>query len=142
MACMRCRNIRLRESLENRNKKFSKRRLYYARISNIIGVFYHRHYQLHRCGDLPSWLESVPHFFGDIAAMTWPGQFNFDFSCFLILSGLWLSWRHHFSLGGLVLGVLGIFGGIMFLASYLLIASVSADGDMKTIFLGKIRARR
>ena len=33
----------------------------------------------------------LPIFFGDIAAMTWPGQFNFDFLCFLILSGYgWL----------------------------------------------------
>ncbi len=43
----------------------------------------------------------LPIFFGDIAAMTWPGQFNFDFMCFLILSALWLSWRHHFSLVGI-----------------------------------------
>jgi hypothetical protein len=61
----------------------------------------------------------LPIFFGDIAAMTWPGQFNFDFLCFLILSGLWLAWRHHFSAGGIVLGALGLFGGIMFLAPYL-----------------------
>ena len=82
----------------------------------------------------------LPIFFGDIAAMTWPGQFNFDFLCFLILSGLWVAWRHHFSPGGLVLGLLGLFGGILFLAPYLLIASYSANGDMKTLFLGKDRA--
>ena len=83
----------------------------------------------------------LPIFFGDIAAMTWPGQFNFDFLCFLMLSGLWLAWRHHFSPGGLVLGLLGFFGGMMFLAPYLLIASFRADGDMKILFLGKDRAR-
>ena len=55
-------------------------------------------------------------FFGDMAAMTWAGQFNVDFTCFLALSGLWLAWRHHFSPGGLALGVLGFFGGIMVLA--------------------------
>lgn len=82
----------------------------------------------------------LPIFFGDIAAMTWPGQFNFDFLCFLILSGLWLAWRHHFSFGGLVLGVFGLFGGIMFLAPYLLVASFRSDGDMKILFLGKDRA--
>ena len=82
----------------------------------------------------------LPIFIGDMAAMTWPGQFNFDFLCFLILSGLWLAWRHHFSPGGLVLGLLGLFGGIMFLAPYLLIASFKADGDMKILFLGKDRA--
>jgi hypothetical protein len=32
-----------------------------------------------------------PVFIGDILAMTWPGQFNVDFSCFLLFSGLWLA---------------------------------------------------
>jgi hypothetical protein len=39
-----------------------------------------------------------------------------------------------------VLGVIGLFGGIMFLAPYLIIASFKADGDMKILFLGKVRA--
>ena len=81
-----------------------------------------------------------PVFFGDMAAMTWSGQFNFDFTCFLTLSGLWLAWRHHFSPMGLVLGVFGVFGGIMFLAPYLLWASFKANGDMKVVFMGKARA--
>jgi len=81
-----------------------------------------------------------PIFFGDMAAMTWAGQFNFDFMCYLTLSGLWLTWRHHFSLGGLALGVLGFFGGIMVLAPYLLIASYQANGDVKILLLGKVRA--
>jgi hypothetical protein len=83
----------------------------------------------------------LPIFFGDIAAMTWPGQFNFDFMCFLILSGLWLAWRHHFSVGGIALGVVGVFGGIMLLASYLLIAGYKANGDVKILLLGKARAK-
>lgn len=81
----------------------------------------------------------LPIFFGDIAAMTWPGQFNFDFLCFLILSGLWIAWRHHFSPIGLVLGAIGFFGGIMFIAPYLLIAGFRANGDVKILFLGKCR---
>jgi hypothetical protein len=78
-----------------------------------------------------------PVFFGDMAAMTWAGQFNVDFTCFLALSGLWLAWRHHFSPGGLALGVLGFFGGIMVLAPYLFFASFKAKGDMKVLLLGK-----
>jgi len=81
-----------------------------------------------------------PVFFGDMAAMNWPGQFNFDFMCFLALSGLWLAWRHQFSPGGLALSVLGFFGGIMVLAPYLFFASFKANGDMKEILLGKVRA--
>jgi hypothetical protein len=82
----------------------------------------------------------LPIFFGNMAAMTWPGQFNLDFTCFLTLSGLWLAWRHHFSPAGLVLGVLGFFGGIMLLAPYLLFASYKANGNMKVLLLGKVRA--
>lgn len=81
-----------------------------------------------------------PIFFGDMAAMTWAGQFNLDFMGFLTLSGLWLAWRHHFSPGGLVLGVLGFFGGMSVLAPYLLLASFKANGDMKEILLGNVRA--
>ena len=35
----------------------------------------------------------LPIFFGDIAKMEWPGQFNLDFLGFLTLSGLWIAWR-------------------------------------------------
>jgi hypothetical protein len=82
----------------------------------------------------------MPVFFGDIAALTWPGQFNCDFSSFLALSGLWLAWRHQFSPGGIALGVLGVFAGMMLLAPYLFFASLKANGDVKVLLLGKARA--
>lgn len=77
-----------------------------------------------------------PQFFGDMIAMTWPGQFNFDFMCLLIFSGLWLAWRHRFSPVGIIFGILGLFGGTMFLAPYLLIVSFKANGNMHKILLG------
>ncbi len=83
----------------------------------------------------------LPVFFGEIAGMTWQGQFNCDFSSFLALSGLWLAWRHQYSPGGLALGVLGFFGGMMVLAPYLFIAAVKANGDAKVLLLGDARAR-
>lgn len=83
----------------------------------------------------------VPIFFGDIAAMAWPGQFNADFMGFLLLSGLWLAWRHNFSPLGLTLFPCGLFGGMMFLAPYLLAVSFQARGDMHEILLGRTRAR-
>lgn len=79
-------------------------------------------------------------FFGDIAAMAWPGQFDVDFLCLLVLSGLWLAWRHHYSLGGLALGLLGLVGGTPVLATYLLFASYQARGDVKELLLGRSRA--
>lgn len=81
-----------------------------------------------------------PIFFGDIADMTWPGQFNLDFLCFLLMSGLWVAWRHAFSVSGLVLGFAAFNLGAPFLAAYLLIESVRNKGDSAAILLGKARA--
>lgn len=82
-------------------------------------------------------LNLLPIFFGDIAKMGWPGQFNFDFLGFLILSGLWTAWRERFSAKGLILGVFAFLGGILFLSAYLLYLSFKTDGDMKKIMLGE-----
>jgi hypothetical protein len=79
-------------------------------------------------------------FFGDIAAMAWPGQFNLDFLSLLTLSGLWVAWRHGFSAAGLALGLLAFFGGGLFLSFYLLVVTGKAKGDMKKILLGESRA--
>ena len=81
----------------------------------------------------------LPIFFGDIRAMAWPGQFNVDFMSLLTLSALWLAWRHHFSALGLMLALLGFFGGGLFLSLYLFIASLQAKGDVKVLLLGKER---
>ncbi len=82
----------------------------------------------------------VPAFFVAIGAMTWQGQFNVDFSCFLILSGLWTAWRNNFSPLGLVLAPVASFGGALFLSVYLLILSVQTNGDMAALLLGTKRA--
>jgi hypothetical protein len=81
-----------------------------------------------------------PVFFGDIAAMGWPGQFNFDFTGFLILSALWTAWRNSFSPLGLLLAVVAFFGGMAFLSIYVLILSLSAR-DIQEILLGSAARR-
>ncbi len=81
----------------------------------------------------------LPIFFGDMKAMTWPGQFNFDFFGFLLLSGLWVSWRNNFTPRGLILGLIAVGGGILFLSAYLLYLSYQTKGDMKQIMLGENR---
>lgn len=85
-------------------------------------------------------LNLFPVFFGDIAAMGWPGQFNLDFLGFLTLSACWLAWRHQFSAFGIALGILGFFGGAPVLTAYLMIASFSCDGDPAVLLLGPSRA--
>jgi hypothetical protein len=82
----------------------------------------------------------LPIFFGDMAKMGWPGQFNLDFMCMLALSGLWVAWRHHFSGAGIALGALAFFGGAFFLTVYLFFASLQAGGDVKVLLLGGSRA--
>ena len=82
----------------------------------------------------------VPIFFGDMAAMTWPGQFNLDFFCFLILSAVWTAWRNRFSPAGLGLSVLALTGGSLFLSVYLLYLSFATGGDIRAMLLGPERA--
>jgi hypothetical protein len=78
-------------------------------------------------------------FFGDMAAMGWPGQFNLDFMSLLALSGLWVAWRHRFSGAGLALGALAFVGGGLFLTAYLLVVSFQARGDINEVLLGRTR---
>lgn len=82
-----------------------------------------------------------PVFFGDLVAMNWPGQFNFDFSCFLLLSSLWTAWRNEFSPSAFVLAALAFVGGISFLAPYLLYLSFRSRGDIGAMLLGTGRSR-
>lgn len=78
----------------------------------------------------------LPIFFGDIAKLSWPGQFNLDFLCFLTLSALWTAWRNAFSPAGLGLAIVAFFGGAGFLLPYLLFLSLRNGGDMRTVLCG------
>jgi hypothetical protein len=86
-------------------------------------------------------LDIFPIFFGDMAKMTWPGQFNLDFFCFLLLSGFWTAWRNHFTAGGIALGVAMTLLGFPLLSAYLLITSYKTNGDIKAMMLGEARAK-
>ncbi len=82
----------------------------------------------------------LPIFFGDMAQMGWPGQFNLDFMCFLALSAIWVSWRHQFSPAGLGLGLVAFFGGMLFLTIYLLVLTGRSGMNAKVLLLGEGRA--
>lgn len=79
----------------------------------------------------------LPIFFGDVARLGWPGQFNLDFTIMLGLSATWVAWRHRFSGVGLALAVVALFGGAGFLCPYLLIAGAQAKGNPRLLLLGR-----
>jgi hypothetical protein len=76
-------------------------------------------------------------FFGDIMAMNWAGQFNLDFSFFLLFVGLWIAWRNKFSTTGIALGLFTLVGGIPFVSAYLFLLSLKANTGIKEILVGK-----
>lgn len=82
-------------------------------------------------------LNLFPYFFGDIAEMGWPGQFNLDFMFMLFLSALWTAWRNRFSHMGLGLSVIAFLGGAPFLCLYLLWLSIRHKGDIPMMLTGR-----
>lgn len=80
-----------------------------------------------------------PVFFGDIASLAWPGQFNLDFTCLLALSGIWVACRHRFRAPGILLGLCAFVGGMLFLSVYLFIESFRTKGDAASLLLGENR---
>lgn len=82
----------------------------------------------------------VPVYFADLASWTWTGQFVLDFTTYLLLSALWVAWRHHFTPAGIGLAVLAGVGGMLVFSIYLIVAIGSARGDMRVLLLGPARA--
>lgn len=79
-------------------------------------------------------------FIGDIFAMGWSGQFNLDFMMYLILSALWVAWRHDFSVAGVALAAVASVGGMLFLSIYLLVQIGRSNGDIVRLLMGERRA--
>ena len=77
-----------------------------------------------------------PVFFGDITSITWPGQFNLDFLSYLVLTGMWVAWRHAFRVPGLLLAVVVSLGGMLFFAPYLITLSFLTKGDLRRLLVG------
>ena len=82
-------------------------------------------------------LNLLPIFFGDMAQMGWPGQFNLDFMLMLSLSALWTAWRNSFSALGLGLGLIAFFGGAGFLLAYLAFLSIRCRGNINMVLTGR-----
>ncbi len=87
-------------------------------------------------GNTHGWSFFSP-FIDDIKSMTWAGQFNVDFSFFLIFTGLWIAWRNKFSATGIGLGLFTLVGGIPFVSVYLFILSLKDNTTMKEMLVGE-----
>lgn len=79
-------------------------------------------------------------FLGDLQSLTWSGQFNLDFLTYLVLSSLWVAWRHNFSGQGLLLAACASVLGMSFFAPYLLLTSYQVKGNVVHLLLGSQRA--
>lgn len=75
-------------------------------------------------------------FFSNIASMTWNGQFNLDFLCYLMLSGLWMMWRNKFSLNSIIIGIVAMVLGIVVFAPYVIILLIREKGEIKRVLIG------
>ena len=82
----------------------------------------------------------VTPFVAPILAGRWQGQFNVDFSLYLVLSGAWMAWRSGFSRGGIALGLFAPWFGMAFFAPYLLYLTVQKPRSLEHVLLG-VRAR-
>ncbi|WP_300039265.1 hypothetical protein [uncultured Roseobacter sp.] len=75
-------------------------------------------------------------FLTPILSLSWQGQFNIDFACYLILSGIWMAWRGGFSSRSIALGVFAPPLGILFFAPYLIYLVGKSNGDPRQLLLG------
>jgi hypothetical protein len=73
-------------------------------------------------------------FFSDFSH-PWRAQFNADLSLHLLLFAVWVVWREHSKVLGLVCAVFCALGGI-FTFLYLLVAVFRAQGDTRALLLG------
>lgn len=76
-------------------------------------------------------------FLFNVQSFNWNGQFNLDFSCYLILSGLWIMWRKKFSLSSMASGVAAIVIGIIFFAPYLMYLIAQEKGNLRNVLIGE-----
>lgn len=76
-------------------------------------------------------------FLGNIFQLNWDGQFNLDFSCYLLLSGCWIAWRNQFSMASIFVGAIAAIVGIIVFAPYILFLVMTEKGDLKKVLVGK-----
>lgn len=75
-------------------------------------------------------------FVRQVKSLTWAGQFNLDFLCYLTLSGLWIMWRDKFSFRSVLFGLVAMVLGILFFAPYVMWLLLGEKGDIKRLLTG------
>jgi len=65
-------------------------------------------------------LNLIAVFIENLKALGWSGQFNLDFACYLMLSGLWVMQRGKFKASAIAAGMAAMVLGIVFFAPYLM----------------------
>lgn len=75
-------------------------------------------------------------FLSNIQSLSWNGQFNLDFSAYLILSGLWIMWRNKYNISSILFGIVASIVGIIVFAPYLLYLLWKEKGDLKKVIIG------
>lgn len=75
-------------------------------------------------------------FLQNIKSLNWNGQFNLDFLCYLMLSGLWIMWRNKFSVKSIAVGLLASILGTIVFAPYILFLLFQENGDIKKVLTG------
>jgi hydrogenase-4 membrane subunit HyfE len=76
-------------------------------------------------------------FSDNLTSLGWSGQFNLDFMCYLILSGLWIMWRDRFSSSSIILGGAAMILGILLFAPILIYLIKKEKGDLRAVLLGR-----
>ena len=84
----------------------------------------------------------VTPFVGSIFAMTWQGQFNFDFASYLLISTLWFVWRNGATTKTFLMAPFILIGGMLVFAPYLLYLSFRCEGRLDVLLIGPHRAAR
>lgn len=81
----------------------------------------------------------LPGFVDDLMSLSWRGQINLDLITFTTLAGLWVAWRHEFSTGGIIMGLIVVGGAMLLFAPYLLYAIRQSKGDFTILLMGAQR---
>lgn len=76
-------------------------------------------------------------FITNIKSVSWNGQFNLDFSCYLLLSAIWIVWRNKFAPSSFFIAIAAMIIGIMIFAPYLIWLTVKEKGNFKAVLIGE-----